>query len=257
MSWLRAPDNAFFGPAIVNRIWAHYFGIGIVEPPDDLNAANPPSNPELLDWLTRDFIEHRFDLRHLHRTILNSRLYQLTWKPNDTNALDRRNFSHAQLRRLSAEVVVDAINQVTGTQDRYSANIAPEGTRAIGLAPTRIGNNGPGYALAIFGRPLRTQTCDCERSMDAGLPQAMYLINDLEVNTKIADPKGRLAGLVRTIRDDRALVEELFLSTVTRYPAADELSQSLNYVKQAGSRQAGFEDVLWSLINLREFVFNH
>src|SRR5262249_28204733 len=105
MEWMRASDNPFFARAIVSRIWAHYFGAGIVNPPDDMNAANPPSNPELLDWLAKDFIEHRFDLKHLHRTILNSRVYQLTWKTNEVNALDRRNFSHALLRRLPAEVV--------------------------------------------------------------------------------------------------------------------------------------------------------
>ncbi|HXG13187.1 MAG TPA: DUF1549 and DUF1553 domain-containing protein, partial [Gemmataceae bacterium] len=118
MEWMRSPDNPFFAKAIINRIWHHYFGVGIINPPDDINAANPPSNPELLDWLAQDFIEHRFDLKHLHRTILNSRVYQLTWKTNDTNELDRRNFSHALLRRLPAEVVVDAINQVTGSQER-------------------------------------------------------------------------------------------------------------------------------------------
>src|SRR5262249_30703722 len=152
-----------------------------VDPPDDMNAANPPSNPELLDWVAKDFIAHQFDLKHLHRMILNSRVYQLTWRTNETNELDRRNFSHAQLRRLPAEVVVDAINQATGGEDKYNPNFAPAGTRAIGLAPSRL-NSGPVYALTIFGRPLRTQTCDCERSADAGLPQAMYLINDVEIN---------------------------------------------------------------------------
>ena len=211
----------------------------------------------MLDWLAQDFIEHRFDLKHLHRTILNSRVYQLTWKTNDTNELDRRNFSHALLRRLPAEVVVDAINQVTGSQERYNPNIAPPGTRAIGLAPTRLGVQGPAYALAIFGRPLRTQTCDCERSADAGLPQAMYLINDMDVNAKISAPAGRLAKLLKEIPDDGTLVEELYLSTVSRDPNLEEKARALEYVARAANRKAGFEDVLWSLINLREFVFNH
>ncbi|MFN4257675.1 MAG: DUF1549 domain-containing protein [Gemmataceae bacterium] len=256
MNWMRAPDNPFFAKAITNRIWAHYFGVGIIDPPDDINAANPPSNPELLDWLAKDFIAHKFDLKHLHRTILNSRVYQLTWKPNETNVLDERNFSRAQLRRLSAEVVVDAINQVTGSRDVYGA-LAPAGTRAIGLAPTRLGNRGPGYALAIFGRPLRTQTCDCERSGDAGLPQAMYLLNDVDVNTKISAANGQLARLVRDIRDNNALVEELYLATLSRFPTQEETQRALQYVAQAENRKAGFEDVLWSLINVREFIFNH
>ncbi|MCS6849601.1 MAG: DUF1553 domain-containing protein [Gemmataceae bacterium] len=258
MEWMRSPDNPFFAKAIVNRIWAHYFGVGIVDPPDDLNAGNPPSNPELLDWLARDFIDHKFDLKHLHRTILNSRVYQLSWKTNETNALDRRNFSHALLRRLPAEVVVDAINQVTGGREFYNRNIAPPGTRAIGLAPTRLGtNNGTGYALSIFGRPLRTQTCDCERSSDAGLPQAMYLINDVDVNNKIAAANGELSKLLRRVKKDPELVEELYLRTVSRFPTAEETRKALEYVARAADRKAGFEDVLWSLINLREFVFNH
>lgn len=257
MDWMRAPDNPFFAKAIVNRMWAHYFGIGIVDPQDDLNAANPPSNPELLDWLAKDFIAHKFDLKHLHRTIVNTRVYQLTWKPNETNALDKRNFAHAQLRRLSAEVVVDAIDQVTGSRSSFSKNLAPAGTRAIGLAPTRLGNAGSAYALQIFGRPLRTQTCDCERSGDAGLPQAMYLINDTDINSKIGASDGRLAQLVKKVADNRQVVGELYLSTICRPPTEEEMQKALAYVDKAGERNAGFEDLLWSLINLREFVFNH
>ncbi|HXG09171.1 MAG TPA: hypothetical protein VNK04_05220, partial [Gemmataceae bacterium] len=136
-------------------------------------------------------------------------------------------------------------------------NIAPPGTRAIGLAPTRLGVQGPAYALAIFGRPLRTQTCDCERSADAGLPQAMYLINDIDVNAKISAPAGRLAKLLKEVPDNERLVEELYLSTVSRYPNMEEKARALEYVARAADRRAGFEDVLWSLINLREFVFNH
>ncbi len=260
MDWLRASDNPFFAKAIVNRMWAHYFGVGIVNPPDDMNAANPPSNPALLDWVAKDFLEHRFDLKHLHRTIVHARVYQLTWRTNATNALDRRNFSHALLRRLPAEVVVDAINHATGAQERYGAAIAPQGTRAIGLAPSRLPNpnvNTPAYALGIFGRPLRTQTCDCERSGDAGLPQAMYLINDTDVNTKISAPAGRLAKLLNQVADNQTLVEELYLGVLSRYPTDEEMKKSLAYVAQAADRKAGFEDVLWSLINVREFVFNH
>ncbi len=258
MEWMRADDNPFFAKAIVNRIWAHYFGVGIVDPPDDLNASNPPSNPELLNWLAKDFIEHKFDLKHLHRTIAGSRVYQLSFEPNKNNALDRRNFSHAILRRLTAEVVVDAINHTTGAEEKYGNNLAPAGTRAIGLAPSRVASNqGPGYALAIFGRPLRTQTCDCERSADAGLPQALYLMNDIDVNTKISAKNGRLAKLLDEVSDDKQLVDELYLSAVARYPSAKEIEKSLDHVARSADRKAGFEDVMWSLVNLREFVFNH
>ena len=255
--WMRSKKNPYLGRAIANRLWGHYFGVGIVEPVDDFNAANPPSNPQLLDWLAADFIAHGFDLKHLHRRILNSRTYQLSWEPNETNRLDERNFSHALLRRMPAEVVLDAINQVTGGSDSFGDSNAPDGTRAIGLAPSRLRGGGPEYALSIFGRPLRTQTCDCERSPETGLAQAMYLLNDSDVNTKIAAPQGRLSGLVKQIKDDAKLIDELYLSTVSRFPSEEERRQAIDFVAQSDSRQAGMQDVLWSLLNLREFVFNH
>jgi hypothetical protein len=211
----------------------------------------------LLDWLAQDFIGSGFDLKHLHRTILTSRTYQLSWRPNDSNRLDERNFSHALLRRMPAEVVLDAINQVTGTMDRYSPNDAPAGTRAIGLAPSRLRGNGPEYALGIFGRPLRTQICDCERSSETGLAQALYLLNDTELNAKIGDSKGQLARLMKEIKDDKQLIEELYLGALSRYPRDDEMQKSLEFVAAAQDRSAGMQDVLWSLINLREFVFVH
>jgi hypothetical protein len=258
MKWMRAPENPYFAKAIVNRVWAHYLGAGIVDPPDDLNAANPPSNPALLDWLARDFIAHDFDLKHLHRVIAGSRVYQLSWVPNENNELDRRNFTHALLRRIPAEVIVDAINQTTGAAEKYGNNFAPPGTRAIGLAPSRVANNqGPGYALSIFGRPLRTQTCDCERSQDAGLPQALYLVNDVDINNKITAKNGRLAMLLREMSDDKQLLDELYLTVASRYPTEAEVNKALDYVAASADRKSGFEDVLWSLINLREFVFNH
>lgn len=255
--WMRDEDNAYFAPAIVNRLWGHYFGVGIVNPVDDFNAANPPSNPQLLAWLADDFIEHDFDLRHLHRQILNSRTYQLSWTPNETNQLDERNFSHALLRRMPAEVVMDAINQVTGGSDSYSSSNAPRDTKTINLAISRLRGGGPEYVLGIFGRPLRTQICDCERSVECGLAQAMYLLNDEDVNEKIADDDGRLADLLDELDDDGELVEELYLSVLSRRPKADELKQALEYVEAADSRAAGMQDVLWSLINVREFVFIH
>jgi hypothetical protein len=255
--WMRSPDNPYFSRAIANRLWGHYLGVGIVDPVDDFNAANPPSNPALLDWLARDFVEHRFDLKHLHRTILNSRTYQLSWIPNDSNRHDERNFSHALLRRMPAEVVLDAINQITGGSDRYSSSNAPKGVRTINLAITRLRGGGPEYVLGIFGRPLRTQTCDCERSSETGLAQAMYLLNDTDVNRKINDPKGQLARLLKQKKDDRQLIEELYLSTLSRFPTDEEMKKALDYVASAKSREAGMQDMMWSLLNLREFVFVH
>ena len=210
----------------------------------------------MLDYLARDFIEHKFDLKHLHRRILNSRTYQLTWVPNDSNRLDERNFSHALLRRLPAEVVLDAINQITGGSDDYGRN-APEGTKTINLALSRLRGSGPEYALGIFGRPLRTQLCDCERSGETGLAQAMYLLNDIDVNQKIGDKDGVLAALLKKHKDDRPVIEALYLGSLSRYPSDEELQDSLEFVQASQSRAAGLQDIMWSLMNVREFIFNH
>ncbi len=256
-AWMRSPENPYLAPAIANRLWGHYLGVGIVDPVDDFNAANPPSNPQLLDWLAKDFIEHKFDLKHLHRRILNSRTYQLSWRPNESNKLDERNFSHALLRRMPAEVVLDAINQITGGSDAYSRANAPPNTRAIGLAPSRLRGGGPEYVLGIFGRPLRTQLCDCERSGETGLAQAMYLLNDVELNAKIGDSKGRLAKLLKKTARDDDLVEELYLSALSRFPRPDEAKKAVAFIAAAQQRETGAQDLLWSLLNLREFIFVH
>ncbi len=255
--WMRSPENPYFARAIANRLWGHYFGVGIVEPVDDFNAANPPSNPQLLDWLAQDFIRHQFDLKHLHRTLLNSRTYQLSWVPNASNRLDERNFSHALLRRMPAEAVLDAINQITGGSDSYSSSNAPNGVKTINLAVTRLRGGGPEYVLGIFGRPLRTQTCDCERSAETGLAQAMYLLNDSDVNQKISNPQGRLAQLLKENEEDPALIEELYLSALSRLPTKDELQQAQAFVSASESREVGMQDIMWSLMNLREFIFLH
>jgi hypothetical protein len=280
MQWMRSADNPYFGRALVNRVWAHYFGVGLVNPTDDLNAANPPTNPALLDWLSEDFVRRGFDLKHLHRTILNSRVYQLSWRPRGNNAADELNFSHARLRRMPAEVLLDAIDQVTGVATEFttvpggfglgksqkrSFSIAPKGTRAIGLAPSTfarkpvdvLGSDGAGYTLAIFGRPTRTEACDCERSGEPTLTQALYLISDEDVHDKLTNTSGRLSRLLAETADDRAIIEQLYLSTVSRRPTASEARKALDYVSTASDRRSACEDLLWALINVREFVFIH
>jgi hypothetical protein len=253
--WMRSPDNKYFAPALVNRVWAHYFGVGIVEPVADLSAGNPPSNPELLDWLARDFIEHGFDLKHLHRTILSSRTYQLSFVANESNEFDERCYSHALLKRMPAEVLIDAVAQVTGTDHRYRSFAAPPGTRAIALGLTR--NFGDlEYVTEIFGRPLRTTTCgDCERSNEPTLNQAMYLINDQEINSRVSDKRGRANWLSNRVKDDRELVEEVYLSALSRYPSEEEMERALEFVAGAETRRDGVEDLHWVLLNVREFAF--
>jgi hypothetical protein len=251
---MRSPHNPYFARNIANRLWGHHFGVGIVEPVDDHSAANPPSNPALLEWLARDFIEHAYDLKHLHRRILNSRTYQLSHVPNDTNRADKRNFSHALVRRMPAEVALDAIAQTTGTLLVFNSYAAPPGTPAIGLAvASRFGRLE--YFMSTFGRPQREQTCACERSNQPSLAQALFMINDDEVLTRIAHPQGRLARLLEEIPDDRALIEELYLTCLARSPTIEEMANVMEHARRSTSREEAMQDVMWSLLNVREFIF--
>ncbi len=182
--WLRSPDNPYFARSFVNRVWGHYFGVGIVDPVDNFSLANPPSNPRLLDALAKDFIDHKYDIRRLERAVLNSRTYQLASEMNATNKLDRNNYAHAYLRPMLAEVVVDVVNAALGVTENYSAD-APPGSRAIEVASTRIANPDLAFAFRIFGRPDRNLPCDCERTLEPALPQTLYLMTDRTVLDKI------------------------------------------------------------------------
>jgi hypothetical protein len=255
---MRAADNAYFAPAFVNRLWHHYLGVGIVDPPDDFNQGNPPSNPQLLNWLAEELIGHQFDIKHVHRLILNSRTYQSSWEHNASNQADKKNFSHALLRRMPAEVLIDAIADVTGVEDNFGRLPKDQPQRAVGQAmpPLRYGDRG-GYPMKIFGRPDREKACDCERSNEPSVAQALYLINDADVLAKLDDSRGRLPQLLRTIADDRQLVTELYLTALSRFPTDKELEIQLAHVASAASRADGMKDVLWSLLNVREFVFIH
>ena len=256
--WMTSKDNPYFARAIVNRVWAFYLGRGFIEPADSQAAANPPSHPEVLDELTRDFIEHKFDLRHLHRRILNTLAYQRDWRTNATNAKDERNFSHRLLRRLTAEQALDAISQTTGTPIKFGKRYGTprDNIKAAELALSRIGGD-DGYVLQIFGRPLRVQNCDCERSAAASLSQTLYLFNDEKLLAKIHDDKGRLKSLEGKITDDRKLLDELYLWTLTRNPTDAEVERSMKHLRQAGSRLEAYQDILWSLLNRHDFVVNH
>lgn len=257
--WMRAPENPYFAPSFVNRLWDHYFGIGIVDSPDDINQGNPPSNPQLLSWLADEFIEHKFDIQYIHRLILNSRTYQMSWEPNDSNRLDKKNFSHAQLRRMPAEVLMDAIADVTGVANDFGPLPKDQPQRAVGQAmpPLRYGSTRGGYAMKIFGRPDREKTCDCERSNEPSVAQALYLINDVEVLGKINNLKGTLPKLLKSMADDGELITQLYLATLARFPTEAERDAHRQHVSAASSRAEGMKDVLWSLLNVREFVFVH
>jgi hypothetical protein len=266
VKWLLAPENPYFARSIVNRIWAHHLGRGLIDPTDAMSAANPPSHPELLDALTRDFVAHRFDLKHLHRTILNSRAYQLSARTSAGNVDDHTNYSHYYVRRLPAEVLVDAIREVTGAPGNGKDILVPTGVRAIAYPLSRSSGQ-VRYAFRIFGRPLRAEICDCERDNRPSLPQSLYLMNDDEILTKIRTPKGRLAQLLAADKSDTEVIGELYLIALGRAPTARETEETLRHLaawREAERnkdreivRREAFEDVMWALLNVKEFATNH
>lgn len=255
MEWLAAPDNPYFAPAFVNRVWAHYFGRGLVNPPDDLNLANPPSHPELLAALSRDFIASGYDMKWLHREIADSRTYQATWRPLEGNRADERNYSHALVRRLPAEVVIDAVQQATAGTKELAQIAGYVKTRRIGGQPTADLRRTE-YGLAVFGKPLRKVNCDCEREMDPSLLQAVYLRNDPDVAKMLDRPGGWLSEIATSSENER-LIEDAFLRTLSRLPDDSERQRSWEFLRESPTRTEGLRDLLWSLLNTQEFVTNH
>lgn len=257
VDWMRQEDNPYFARAFVNRVWAGYFHRGLIDPPDDLNLANPPSNPALLDYLAQEFITHGYDMKWLHRTIANSQTYQRSWRPNGTNRLDERNFSRAVVRRLPAEVAYDAVVHATASDEALKAlHTDPVSTRAIGVASGFAGRGGETYAVSLFGKPPRAINCDCERSNEPSLLQTVYLRNDEEVLKLLDRRDGWLKQLARTKpHDAEALIRQAFLRTVGRLPDERELGVARSHLA-AGDAVAGLRDLLWALLNTKEFIVN-
>lgn len=254
IEWMVKEDNPYFARAFVNRVWAHYFGVGLIDPVDDLSASNPPSNERLLDALSVDFIKHGFDIRRLERTILLSRSYQLSSTPNDSNRSDRSNFSRSYPRRLMAEAVLDVLNDALGTKEDFGRD-APADSRAVEVATNRVIAGHAARVFNVFGRPLRTSTCDCERPSSPALPQTLFLMTEPALLKKLST--GRLAKLLAAKMSDARIVDELFLATLSRMPDESEKTAALDRVSAAPDREAGLIDVLWALINTREFILNH
>lgn len=252
-AWMTAPDNPYFARNIVNRAWAHLLGRGIVEPLDDVRLTNPPSHPELLAALSKDFVEHHFDFRHLLRTITASRTYQLATTVNPTNEADEQNFSRATLRRLDAEVLLDAICQTTGIPEKFDG--VPAGSRAIQLWDSQV----PHYFLAIFGRPVRSTPCDCERATAPNVSQVLHVLNSPGIQSKLTHDGGYLAELaIRSGTTDQLAIDELYLTFFSRYPTDQERQVAETYLKNhAANRRQALEDLAWSMLNSLEFVFNH
>ncbi len=341
MDWLRNDKKQLFAKAIVNRVWANYFNVGIVDPPDDLALANPPSNAPLLDYLTRAFVENDYDLKWLHREIANSDTYQRTWAPNETNRGDERNFSHAVPRRLPAEVALDAIAAATSSDEEFASMLSEIEGRYIAQvsAGSRFNENPQNYALSVFGRSIRESNCDCDRSEEPSLLQTVFLQNDNHIyslidrgrggwinqvaselglkQTRVATPAGRgnttarqiaafktqikrgadqlkkaekagneklatqlkarmakVRGRIQELQGGPAkeaaiveqkadpdmlpeVVRDTYLRTLSREPNADELSRSIAYVESTPDQLAGVRDLLWALVNTKEFIINH
>jgi Protein of unknown function (DUF1553)/Protein of unknown function (DUF1549) len=250
--WLLDPKNPFFAKAAVNRVWANFFGRGLVHPVDDFRTSNPCVQPELLEALAADFASHGYDFKHLIRVILESRLYQLSTVPNETNLTDTRRFSRGYRRRLPAEVLMDAVRDVTGVSDALSA--MPEGSRAMQAWSYKIGS----HFLDAFGRPNSSSDCPCERDLQLSVVQSLHLMNSQTVQSKLSDPKGRVRQLTAGDRPPREIVTTLYLTALGREPVAGELSIALKSFEAPGAtRETASEDLLWALLNSPEFVFNH
>jgi hypothetical protein len=247
--WLTAPGNRLFARNVVNRYAAALLGRGLVEPDDDMRATNPPSNPELLDALADDFVKSGFDIKHLLKTVMTSRLYQLDSEPAHGNAADGRFFSHYRVKRLAAEPLLDAVDAAAGTQTKFAK--VPLGTRAIELPDARYEN----YFLNTFGKPRREGVCECERVSDPNLAQALHTLNGDLLAGKISSPQGRVARLLAAKKSHDEVVSELYLATLSRRPTAEEQAACRKLLAEAPTPQGFYEDLLWSLVNSKHFLF--
>jgi hypothetical protein len=250
--WLVSPANPFFARAAVNRIWYHLMGRGIVEPVDDFRESNPPASPELLKALADDFIAHGFDTKRTMHLILNSRVYQLSSLPNEFNAEDNRYFSHAMVRMLSAEQILDSSCLAAGVPEKLF-NLPP-GTRAAQVPDGELVHP----FLKDFGQPARADACECERGSDSTLEQALQVVGGRTLHAKVTAPENRIGKLLAAGADNATVVEQLFLATLSRYPSASEraLAES-ELVTQAAGRRRAAEDLFWTLLNHPEFLFQH
>ncbi|QVL33533.1 DUF1549 domain-containing protein [Telmatocola sphagniphila] len=250
-AWIVDPRNEAFAGAMVNRLWKHFFAVGLVEPVDDIRATNPPSNPELWNFLVQQFIQNGYDLRKLMRIIVNSRSYQVSATTCKENETDQRFYSHYYARRLPAEVLADAIAQVTLVPDNY--NGYPQGIRAIQI-PDAITNNA---FLGMFGKSERVTACACERNGDVTLPQLLHLQNGEEILRKFKADSGRLKQRLKTGASSEDNIRELFLSSLTRFPTEKEVQTVQKMLNEGDSLEAVYSDLLWALLNSKDFAFNH
>jgi hypothetical protein len=255
VDWMAHKDNPFFARAVANRYWSHFFGRGIVDPIDDIRVTNPPTNPELLDALAKELVDSKFSLKHLIKVIVKSRTYQLASAPNEFNKHDKQSYARFYPRRMSAEVLYDAVSQVTNTPaafaglptDKHSPN------RAIMLPDESFSS----YFLDVFGRPQRMSACECERVSEASLAQTLHLLYSQEIQDKLSRANGRADLLAKDARPDAEKVDELFMWAFSRRPTAEHRQSALDQIaRHAMNKKVAYENLLWALINMPEFAFN-
>ncbi len=263
--WMGDKTNPFFAKALVNRYWKHFFRRGIIEPEDDIRDTNPPTNPELLDALAKHFVESKFDLKAVVRVIVQSNTYQLSAMPNEYNAVDRQNFSHYYPRRMQAEVLLDAVDQLTGARTDFAD--LPAGTRAVAL-PDNSYTRSSAF-LKVFGRPESASVCECERVQSSSLAQSLHLMNAADVKAKLVTSNGRADKLSKGETSEPEKIEELYLAAYGRLPTAEEIKIAAAHLAKPRldaqgkpldplkAKRQGYEDLLWALINTKEFLFNH
>jgi hypothetical protein len=279
--WLTTPENPFFSRALINRLWSYFFGKGIIDPVDDIRASNPPSNPELLEALNKDFVQGGFDMKRMMRTMVLSRVYQSSIATNKWNEDDTMNFSHALPRRLEAEQLLDAIHLATGTTARFAQTPTGAGAKQLvdakvavpddyllnlpekdlteaqkaKLAGARAAAQAASF-LSQFGRPPRESPCECERTSNVSLGQTLTLVNGPTISDAIASPTGRIARLAQRRLSDRQVIEEVFLAALARYPTPKELQNGLKHFKASANQTEAAQDLMWALLNSPAFLFN-
>ena len=254
MDWLRRKDNPWFTRSFVNRVWAGYFNVGIVEPTDEFTPSNPPSNPALLDWLAEGFVESGYDMKWLHRQIVSSETYQRSWRPNETNREDLRNYSRAIPRRIPAEIIYDAMKQATAKTDQLEEVRTNLKRRGTGHLSMRMAGT---HAMKVFGKPDRAINCDCERVNQSTLLQSIFLQNDPLVRMRL-EYSGWISELSESDSNDVSeVINKAWLRTVNRLPRAEEISRAKKHLASVPSTEEGVTDLLWALINTKEFILNH
>jgi len=254
-AWMTAPENPFFARTMVNRMWGHFFGRGIIHPIDDARSTNPPTNPELLDELSRDFSQNGYDIKNLIRTITNSYAYRLSSTPTETNRKDTQSFARYYPKRLSAEVLLDGISQVLDVSTNFPGGPGqfPPGTRAVDLPDENVSLN----FLDVFGRPARTSACECERTDAPALAQALELVNSKEIQRKLTDKTGYVERLATNDESHIKNVREIFLRTLARLASENEINVAVEFLDSEEDRREAYRSLLWSLLATNEFMINH